>query len=450
MQACRRCSNDIEFELRLSSIKGYFATTERCCNDDSTADQPEHRVLYSSYQKIRELFVPPTAPKKLGLVLSGGGARGAYQAGVLKYIAEAFPETRFQIMTGISAGAINTGFLANHTGTFQEAAEGLLDCWRDLGHERVIRPESTVSFIRRMMSTVESDSFSSEDDFDMSGRRGLLDPSPLRDYMREKLNAHNGLLEGVSANIAAGRLHAFAVTATNYMTGQTTTFVQGSSVDRWVGPNRIGISTRMEVDHIMASAALPIIFPSVYINGAWYGDGGVRMTMPLSPAVNMGADHLLVISTRYDRSRVEADQPSIVGYPPVAQVIGILMNAIFLDVLDQDALMLKRINDLITHVPRKHRRGLRPIHMLLLRPSSDIGKLAGQHRPNFSGAFRLMTRGLGSEQTKSADWMSMVLFERGYVDQLIQIGYDDARLQHDEIENFLVVALKETTAKPSA
>ncbi len=407
-------------------------------------------MLNRSYQKIRELFVPPEPPKKLALVLSGGGARGAYQAGVLKYIAEAFPETRFQIMTGISAGAINTGYLANHTGTFKAAAEGLLDCWRDLGHDRVIRPETTVNFIRRMMSTVDNDSVAGEVGFDMSGRRGLLDPSPLRDYMANKLNAHDGLLDGVSANIAAGRLHAFAVTATNYMTGQTTTFVHGESVDRWVRPNRIAISTRMSVDHIMASAALPIIFPAVYINGAWYGDGGVRMTMPLSPAINMGADHLMVISTRYDRSRVEADQPSIVGYPPAAQVIGILMNAIFLDVLDQDALMLQRINELITHVPRKHRRGLRPIHMLLLRPSSDIGKLAGQHRTHFNGAFRLMTRGLGSDQTKSADWMSMVLFERGYVDQIIEIGYDDARRQHGEIEDFLRIALRDTTAKPSS
>jgi len=418
--------------------------------DNPTADEPEDRVLDSTYQKIRTFFVPPAPPKKLALVLSGGGARGAYQAGVLKYIAEAFPETQFQIMTGISAGAINTGYLANHTGTFREAAAGLLDCWRDLVHERVIRPESTVSFIRRMMNSVDADSVAGAGDFNMSGRRGLLDPSPLRDYMMDKLNARNGLLDGVSANIAAGRLHALAVTATNYMTGQTTTFVHGSSVDRWVRPNRIAISTRMEVDHIMASAALPVIFPAVYINGAWYGDGGVRMTMPLSPAVNMGADHLMVISTRYDRSRVEADQPSVVGYPPVAQVIGILMNAIFLDVLDQDALMLRRINELITHVPRKHRRGLRPIHMLLLRPSVDIGRLAGHHHPHFSGAFRLLTRGLGSEQTKSADWMSMVLFERGYVDQLIEIGYDDARLQHDEIGDFLRIALRETTAKPSA
>ncbi|MEZ4698762.1 MAG: patatin-like phospholipase family protein [Rhodothermales bacterium] len=407
-------------------------------------------MIKQTYQKIRELIIPSHRPKRLALVLSGGGARGAYQAGVLKYIAETFPETRFQIMTGISAGAINTGYLANHTGSFQEAAEGLLGCWVDLAHDRVIRPESTVSFIRRMMSTVDTDSNGENADFDMSGKRGLLDPSPLRDYLATKLETTDGRLTGVQENIARGRLYAFAVTATNYMTGQTTTFVNGSSVERWVRPNRIGIHTETTIDHIMASAALPLIFPAVYIGGAWYGDGGVRMTMPLSPALNMGADHVMVISTRYDRSRVEADQPSIVGYPPAAQVIGILMNAIFLDVLDQDALMLQRVNELIAHLPPRHRRGLRPINLLMLRPSLDIGKLAGEYRPHFSGAFRLMTRGLGSERTKSADWMSMVLFERGYMERLIEIGYADGGKQRDEIERFLASSLAAQAANPSA
>jgi NTE family protein len=407
-------------------------------------------VIRKTIQRIREVFLGPPPKERLALVLSGGGARGAYQAGVIKYIAEAFPETQFDILTGISAGAINTAFLANDTATFRHAAEGLLDCWRDLTADRVIKPESTVHFLRRMMSTVESDSLDRTAALDMSGKRGLLDPSPLRVYLADRLNAHDGVLDGVETNIRNGRLHAFAVTATNYMTGQTTTFVQGSTVERWVRPNRIGIQSTITVDHIMASAALPLLFPAVHVGGAWYGDGGVRLTMPFSPALNMGASRLLVISTRYDRSRVEADQPSIEGYPPAAQVIGILMNAIFLDVLDQDALMLQRINDLIAHVPKKHRRGMRNVQMLVLRPSMDIGQLAGQFRPQYSGAFRLLTRGLGSDQTSSPDWLSMLLFERPYMERLIDIGYHDAAGQHDEIADFLGESVAGPNAKRSA
>ncbi len=372
------------------------------------------------------------------MVLSGGGARAAYQVGVIKYVADAFPDSSFSILTGVSAGAINAGQLANHEGSFREGAERLLASWSALSIDKVFQPESTFAFFRKLL--MDGSGVSSEERItsSMAHQRGLADSSPLRAYLIDRLALDpEGRLLGVENNIRNDRLKAVAFTATNYSTGQTTTFVQGCDITRWERPHRVGRTTSLTVDHIMASAALPIIFPAVLIEGAWYGDGGVRLTTPLSPAINLGADRIFVISTRYNRSGAEASHHAVQGYPPAAQVIGILMNAIFLDVLDQDAIRLEIINDLLRHVPRQRHNGLKPIKLLLIRPSVDIGKMAGDLKPQLSGALRLFTLGIGADETDSPDWMSMLLFQKEYIDRLIDVGYDDAAHQHDEIAAFL-------------
>jgi NTE family protein len=357
---------------------------------------------------------------------------------VIKYIAEAFPETRFSIMTGVSAGAINSGQLANHTGTFVEAASDLVEAWTSLNPELVFRQESTFSFMRRLLWYNTQVQAGKDPPPSYNGKRGLIDPTPLRRFLIDRMHTDpDGKLTGVGKNLQVGHLKAFAVTTTNYMTGQTVTFVQGRNIDRWERPNRVGVSTTVSVDHIIASSALPFIFPAIPIGGTWYGDGGVRLSMPLSPALNLGADRILVVSTRYNRTRVEADQPSITGYPPAAQIIGLLVNAIFLDVLDQDAVNLERINRLIAELPPRKRRGLRPVRLHMVRPSVDLGKLAAQFEVRLSGALRLLTLGLGSEETESPDWLSLLLFEPRYTTQLMDIGYHDAHAQHDELEAFL-------------
>ncbi len=374
----------------------------------------------------------------IGLVLSGGGARAAYQAGVLDYISDAFPDSSFPIMKGVSAGAINTGHLANHTGSFREATRVMVESWQDLTLEHVFKTESTFDFFRRLMKSKDGATYEERITSSMAHQRGLLDPAPLREFLRNTFRTDEaGNLTGVKENIASGKLKAFAVTTTNYMTGQTTTFVQGGNIEQWVRPNRVGVTTQITVDHIMASAALPVLFPAVLIDEAWHGDGGVRLTNPLSPAITMGADRILMISTRYNRTQAEADVHTIKGYPPAAQIIGILMNAIFLDVIDQDAENLERVNELLQHIPERNRDGLRPIKLLTIRPSVDIGKLAGKYKPQFSGALRLFTMSIGSDETKSPDWLSMLLFQKEYMNDLIDVGYNDAAHQHDEIESFL-------------
>lgn len=370
--------------------------------------------------------LPPGLPVQ-ALVLSGGGARAAYQAGVLRYIAEAFPETNFPILIGVSAGAINTSYLANHTGSLTEATSGLIKAWRDIDETRVFNPESSLSLLGRFIHRSGGAD---------GKRQALLDPAPLRRFLSTRLEAEGGVLAGIQRNIEHGRLTACAVTATNYATGQTITWIEGADIEAWERPNRRSVPTRLTVDHIMASTALPILFPAVQIDGAWYGDGGVRLSAPLSPAIHLGANRILAVSTRYERSRAEADDPATFGYPPAAQIIGVLMNAIFLDVLDKDARNLERVNEIVRELPAHRRHGLRPIEFLVLRPSEDLGRRAANHPLNVSGALGVITRGFGTSETKSPDWLSMLLFEEEYIEHLLELGRKDAAQQHDRLAAF--------------
>jgi NTE family protein len=197
--------------------------------------------------------------------------------------------------------------------------------------------------------------------------------------------------------------------------------------------------TTMTVDHIMASAALPLIFPAIEVRKAWYGDGGIRLIAPLSPVVHLGARRIIAISTRYAASEAEADIETIHGYPPPAQVMGVLMNSFFLDLLDHDAVRLQRLNQLIDGLPEANRRGLKQVRLLTLRPSADLGRIAGQFESQLPRAFRFMTRGLGTKQTRSPDFLSMVLFQPDYLSALIDLGEKDAEGRAVEIEAFLRV-----------
>jgi NTE family protein len=193
----------------------------------------------------------------------------------------------------------------------------------------------------------------------------------------------------------------------------------------------------LTIDHVMASSALPLFFPAIEIEDEYFGDGGVRLAAPLSPAIHLGAEKILAISTRYNRTAEEARLPDVTGYPPPAQVLGVLLNSVFLDLLDQDALRLERLNGLLRKLPPEERDGLRPVKLLVLRPSVDLGRLANEFEPQLPKTFRFLTRGLGTRQTKSPDFLSMVLFQPDYIGRLIEIGEADAEARADEIDEFL-------------
>jgi NTE family protein len=182
---------------------------------------------------------------------------------------------------------------------------------------------------------------------------------------------------------------------------------------------------------------LPFFFPAIEIDGAWYGDGGIRLTAPLSPAIDLGAQKIIAISTRYPRTREEGDRPSVSGYPPPAQVAGVLLNAIFLDLLDTDALRLQQLNTLIQRLPPNARDGLRPIDLLILRPSQDLGRLANEFEADLPRTFRFLVRGLGSRETRSNDMLSLLMFQPDYIAKVMELGEADARARSGEIEAFL-------------
>lgn len=372
-------------------------------------------------------------PGDLGLVMGGGGARAAYQVGFLRCLARRFPELCVPYITGVSAGAINAAHLAAHHGSFLQAVDELSHLWGNLTVDEIFKVDS-FSLARnalRWLSQLVSGGGGP------TRARGLVDTNPLRELLCEVLHAVDGEVTGIRYNIERGRLKALALSTSNYGTGQSVTWVEGEEIEEWERPQRRSRNTTVTVDHVMASSALPLFFPAIEVDGGWYGDGGIRLTAPLSPALHLGADRILAISTRYDRSMEEADQPTATGYPPPAQVVGVLMNSIFLDLLDQDALRLERLNRVLDRVPEDEPTGLRKVKLLVLRPSRDLGKLASDYEPQLPHAFRFLTRGLGTRETESPDVLSLILFQPDYLRALMDIGEADAAARADEIEAFL-------------
>jgi NTE family protein len=370
---------------------------------------------------------------EFALVMSGGGARGAYQVGLLRFLAKRYPDVRFRIITGVSAGAVNAAHLAQHHGTFRQAVEELTGLWLELLPERVFQ----VGTSSLLWNVVRSGTRLVRGGAGAASFRGMVDTEPLRDYLIEALAPIDGELMGIDFNIRRGVLSAVALSTTSYTTGRSVIWVQGRDIEMWERPNRLAVKTKIGIPHIMASAALPIFFPAVQIGKSWHGDGGIRLSAPLSPALHLGAHKILVASTRYVRTQAEAGRVDVVGYPPPAQVMGVLYNAIFLDLIDQDAFRLERMNRIIDRLPEGEREGMRVVELLIQRPSRDLGRLARYYEPKLPDPFRFLTRGWGTRQTTSPDILSMLMFQPDYLRRLIELGEADAEARAAEIDTFI-------------
>jgi NTE family protein len=371
---------------------------------------------------------------QLALVMSGGGARAAYQVGLLRWLGRRYPDLRVPIMTGVSAGAINAAYLASRPHDFRSCVENLADLWSRLTAEEVFRVDSgslARNVLRMGLKLVSGGAIVAH------RAQAAVDTKPLRGLLERMLDARGDEIPGIDANLKRGTLRAIAITASSYTTGQSICWTQGSGIPQWERAHRKSIDTSLGVSHVMASAALPIFFPAIEIDKQWFGDGGIRLTAPLSPAVHLGADRILAISTRYARTRREADQPSVDGYPPPAQIIGVLFNAIFLDLFDADALTLERVNTIAAMFPPEIRSGYRTIKLIVLRPSRDLGKLANEYEAGLPGPFRFLTRGLGTRETRSNDLLSLLMFQPDYLTRLIELGEADAEAQREGIERLL-------------
>ena len=367
-----------------------------------------------------------SADAPAALVLGGGGARAAYQTGVLCYVGEAFPSASVPFMTGVSAGSINAAHLAADPGPWKDRTARLTNYWEDLTANDVFAPRSLWTIARSILWTAPSE------------KQTLLDTAPLRAYLDRRLPTDaKGRLTGVAENLEADRLEGLAITTSNYATLQTVTWVQGCSMQDWNRPNRVGRRAILSLDHVMASTALPMVFPAVRLDDAWYGDGGLRMLDPLAPAIHMGADRLFVVSTRYERSQAEANRAARApSYPSPFQMMGILSNVLLLDVLEHDAAVLRRINRLVRQLRPEQREPLQPIDLLVLRPSVDLGALAGDYWMDLGGVMGNLLSTVQWRTDPPPDWWSMLLFHPDYLNRLLEIGYNDAKRQRDRIEAF--------------
>jgi NTE family protein len=370
----------------------------------------------------------------LALTLSGGGALAAYQVGFLRQLLQYYPELNFPILTGISAGAINAAYLANYNGSFKQAVDSLYALWENIMISRVFRVDAPIIFLDLFKRLFHALSFGF---IERSQFRSLVRTDPLRQFLEEHLRPENGIMPGIERNIRNGRLHAVAISSTSYASNQTITWTEGCCLVDWERPNRVSHATRLTIDHIMASAAIPVLFPAVRIGREWHADGGIHFYCPFSAAIHLGADRVLSVSTGYQASWEEGEDADVQDYPSMAQVMRVLMNAVFLDMLEQDAARLELTNGLLEKLPEEARYGKRIVKTFIRRPSSDLGKIAEHFEPAIPFFFRQMLRSHGTNKSSSRDWLGMLMFQPDYVRYLLELGEKDAAEKRVEIEDFL-------------
>ena len=329
---------------------------------------------------------------------------------------------------------MNVSFLAQHEGALADATSELSDLWCALEPERVFRVGALelAKQVAGWAARLVSGGLGGE-----SKVRGLVDTQPLREMLTRHLRPVDGVLPGIQRNLDAGRLRAVALSTTNYATGNSVVWVQGREIVTWERPKRRSVHVQIGVEHVMASAALPLFFPAVQLDRDWYGDGGIRLAAPLSPALHLGAQRILTIGTRHQKTTAQADRPETSGYPPPAQVLGVLYNAIFLDLIDQDVIRLERLNRVISRLPESERDGMRIVDIHVMRPSRDLGTIAAEFEPRLPGAFRFLTRGLGTKRTTSPDILSLLMFQGEYLRRLIALGEEDAAAQEQQLVAFI-------------
>ncbi len=375
----------------------------------------------------------------LGLVLTGGGARSAYQVGALRALARLLPPgpIPFGILAGISAGAISTVALASGAEDFQRTTQRLAETWAGLTPNRVYRT-GALGLARTGGRWILD--LSAGGIFGRSGINYLLDPSPLRALLEEVVP-----LSRLRHNLRARRIRGVAVSATRYRTGAGVTFFEGApDIAPWTRAARQGERARLTLDHVMASAAIPVFFPPVRVGDEYFGDGGVRMDFPLSPAIHMGADRVLAIGVNYPRHAEEGKgwgAPAAPSPVPVSEIAGVLLNAVFLEALDSDMERLERINRTLALVPRERRLQagveVRHVPALALQPSQDLGRLAADEYGRFPVTLRYLLRGIGATGQVGEDLLSYLAFEPVYIRRLMELGEQDALARGDELVDFI-------------
>jgi NTE family protein len=384
------------------------------------------------YEQKTDVVMP-----KVGLVLTGGGARAAYQVGVLRAIAELLPDkTRnpFPVICGTSAGAINATSIAVSANNFAEGVGQLEAVWSNFHVDQIHRSDLmgvTHNTLRCLISLVSSE-------YGRHNAISLLDNAPL-----EALLKHRFPFRSIQHCIYSGALHALGLTAWGYTSGQSVTFFQAAKgVTPWKRAQRLGIAVDIGAAHLMASSSIPFIFPAVKLNREYFGDGSMRQLAPISPALHLGADKVLIIGVR----KAATDEPkrvSTTSYPPFAQIAGHALNSIFVDSLDVDLERLLRINETLKLIPpetfKEKNILLRPIEAMMISPSEGINEIAQKYAHTLPWIMRYLYRAIGAMGPNGSTLLSYVLFEAPFCQALIELGYNDTLRQKDELLKFIGV-----------
>jgi len=368
---------------------------------------------------------------RAGLVLTGGGARAAYQVGVVKAVRDILGnpvKNPFPILCGTSAGAINATTLAVYADDFSRGVGNLLEVWENMHCHHVYRTDpahilrSGARWLAAMMLISRQNPIS------------LLDNAPLREMLERTL-----AFERIQDHIDSGALYAVSVTASGYTTGQSVSFFQGGSgLEGWERNQRIGAAVTLKLDYLIASSALPFIFPAVKVHREYFGDGSVRQIAPISPALHLGADRVLVVGT--GRQTPEQARARSNVYPSVAQIAGHALNSIFLDGLAVDLERLERVNRTVSLIPPDKLAAanlpLRPVKVLFISPSQPLERIAARFVHELPRTIRFMLRPTGAMNRSGSNLVSYLLFEESFCRTLIDLGYQDTASREDEVRAF--------------
>lgn len=371
------------------------------------------------------------------LILSGGGARAAYQVGVLQAFSHLLPHLQnpFPIICGTSAGAINALSLAASRQEFCDATQALARIWRELSIEQVYYADwhhLSAGLLKVAGSLLNKG-------VGKNAPLALLDNTPLRELLTHLINFDN-----LDVRIKRGELEAVCITALGYASGDSVSFFQGVPyLQSWRRARRVGQAARLTVDHLLASSAIPTIFPSVYLGQEYFGDGAMRQVAPISPALHLGADRIVVIGVSGNRNPenwIKRNLP-VRHSPSMGQIVGQMFNSAFIDALEGDLEHLERVNALLNLVDPEKLTGpisyLRPVETLIISPSKPLDKIAGRHVRDLPRSMRFFLRAIGATASSGgASAASYLLFSQQYCQELIELGYHDAMQERSAIEKF--------------